>query len=206
MLKRIFKISITIAISIISAFAFIIAISMMIDAFKNAKEIENLYFCDYEDYKGNSFMEGVISKDIDELQTTLLTAESIDELDNITRIRTNEIVKELNDFREGYRMSSLFTENQVGRFELCKSYLSNEITESVFKEQLIYSSINKLEEELNKEKEYIRNNMGYSDEDIQKAQNIFNDIFRVQVTIKDTNKLNKMNALLNEIGSLSATI
>ena len=86
MLKRIFKISITIAISIISAFAFIIAISMMIDAFKNAKEIENLYFCDYEDYKGNTFMEGVISKDIDELQTTLLTAESIDELDNITLI------------------------------------------------------------------------------------------------------------------------
>lgn len=206
MLKRIFKISITIAISIISAFAFIIAISMMIDAFKNAKEIENLYFCDYEDYKGNSFMEGVISKDIDELQTTLLTAESIDGLDNITRIRINEIVKELNDFREGYRMSSLFTENQVERFELCNSYLSNEITESVFKEQLIDSSINKLEEELNKEKEYIRNNMGYSDEDIQKAQNIFNDIFRVQVTIKDTNKLNKMNVLLNEIGSLSATI
>ena len=206
MLKRIFKISITIAISIISAFAFIIAISMMIDAFKNAKEIENLYFCDYEDYKGNSFMEGVISKDIDELQTTLLTAESIDELDNITRIRTNEIVKELNDFREGYCMSSLFTENQVERFELCKSYLSNEITESVFKEQLIDSSINKLEEELNKEKEYIRNNMGYSDEDIQKAQNIFTDIFRVQATIKDTNKLNKMNVLLNEIGSLSATI
>ena len=206
MLKRIFKISITIAISIISAFAFIIAISMMIDAFKNAKEIENLYFCDYEDYKGNSFMEGVISKDIDELQTTLLTAESIDGLDNITRIRINEIVKELNDFREGYRMSSLFTENQVERFELCNSYLSNEITESVFKEQLIDSSINKLEEEFNKEKEYIRNNMGYSDEDIQKAQNIFNDIFRVQVTIKDTNKLNKMNALLNEIGSLSATI
>ena len=151
MLKRIFKISITIAISIISAFAFIIAISMMIDAFKNAKEIENLYFCDYEDYKGNSFMEGVISKDIDELQTTLLTAESIDELDNITRIRTNEIVKELNDFREGYRMSSLFTENQVERFELCNSYLSNEITESVFKEQIIDSSINKLEEEFNKE-------------------------------------------------------
>ena len=206
MLKRIFKISITIAISIISAFAFIIAISMMIDAFKNAKEIENLYFCDYEDYKGNSFMEGVISKDIDELQTTLLTAESIDGLDNITRIRINEIVKELNDFREGYRMSSLFTENQVERFELCNSYLSNEITESVFKEQIIDSSINKLEEEFNKEKEYIRNNMGYSDEDIQKAQNIFNDIFRVQVTIKDTNKLNKMNALLNEIGSLSATI
>ena len=206
MLKRIFKISITIAISIISAFAFIIAISMMIDAFKNAKEIENLYFCDYEDYKGNSFMEGVISKDIDELQTTLLTAESIDGLDNITRIRINEIVKELNDFREGYRMSSLFTENQVERFELCNSYLSNEITESVFKEQIIDSSINKLEEEFNKEKEYIRNNMGYSDEDIQKAQNIFKDIFRVQVTIKDTNKLNKMNALLNEIGSLSATI
>ena len=48
--------------------------------------------------------------------------------------------------------------------------------------------------------------MGYSDEDIQKSQNIFNDIFRVQVTIKDTNKLNTMNALLNEIGSLSATI
>lgn len=206
MLKRIFKISITIAISIISAFAFIIAISMMIDAFKNAKEIENLYFCDYEDYKGNSFMEGVISKDIDELQTTLLTAESIDGLDNITRIRINEIVKELNDFREGYRMSSLFTENQVERFELCNSYLSNEITESVFKEQIIDSSINKLEEEFNKEKEYIRNNMGYSDEDIQKAQNIFKDIFRVQATIKDTNKLNKMNVLLNEIGSLSATI
>ena len=206
MLKRIFKISITIAISIISAFAFIIAISMMIDAYKNAKEIENLYFCDYEDYKGNSFMEGVISKDIDELQTTLLTAESIDGLDNITRIRTNEIVKELNDFREGYRMSSLFTENQVERFELCNSYLSNEITESVFKEQIIDSSINKLEEEFNKEKEYIRNNMGYSGEDIQKAQNIFKDIFRVQATIKDTNKLNKMNVLLNEIGSLSATI
>ena len=206
MLKRIFKISITIAISIISAFAFIIAISMMIDAYKNAKEIENLYFCDYEDYKGNSFMEGVISKDIDELQTTLLTAESIDGLDNITRIRINEIVKELNDFREGYRMSSLFTENQVERFELCNSYLSNEITESVFKEQIIDSSINKLEEEFNKEKEYIRNNMGYSDEDIQKAQNIFKDIFRVQATIKDTNKLNKMNVLLNEIGSLSATI
>ena len=206
MLKRIFKISITIAISIISAFAFIIAISMMIDAFKNAKEIENLYFCDYEDYKGNSFMEGVISKDIDELQTTLLTAESIDGLDNITRIRINEIVKELNDFREGYRMSSLFTENQVERFELCNSYLSNEITESVFKEQIIDSSINKLEEEFNKEKEYIRNNMGYSDEDIQKAQNIFKDIFSVQATIKDTNKLNKMNVLLNEIGSLSATI
>ena len=206
MLKRIFKISITIAISIISAFAFIIAISMMIDAYKNAKEIENLYFCDYEDYKGNSFMEGVISKDIDELQTTLLTAESIDGLDNITRIRINEIVKELNDFREGYRMSSLFTENQVERFELCNSYLSNEITESVFKEQIIDSSINKLEEEFNKEKEYIRNNMGYSGEDIQKAQNIFKDIFRVQATIKDTNKLNKMNVLLNEIGSLSATI
>ena len=141
MLKRIFKISISIAISIISAFAFIIAISMMINASKNAKEIENLYFCDYEDYKGNTFMEGIITKDIDELQTTLLTAESIDGLDNITRIRINEIVKELNDFREGYCMSSLFTENQVERFELCKSYLSNEITESVFKEQLIDSSM-----------------------------------------------------------------